>query len=224
MRRKPAATYHHGDLGRALVEAALATIDRAGVDALTLRELARQLGVSPGAPYRHFADKDALLAAVAADVTQRYQAEVAQAAAEAPPDALAQFRATGIAAVRFAVRSPAHFRVMCTQATHAIDPATADNHATLAAAQADGQLAPLPLDAILLAARCAIYGLSRLIVDDQLPGGPVTLAQADAMALAITDVLGHGLVPRLPGDPCTAPSAAPTDPAPGSARRGRPSR
>lgn len=58
--------YHHGDLARALTSAARRAIRRVGIEGLSLRDLARELGVSPNAPYRHFADKGALLAAVAA--------------------------------------------------------------------------------------------------------------------------------------------------------------
>jgi AcrR family transcriptional regulator len=58
--------YHHGDLANALVAAALAAVDAGGADAVSLRDLAQSLGVSRAAPYRHFADRDALLTAVAA--------------------------------------------------------------------------------------------------------------------------------------------------------------
>ncbi len=61
---KPA--YHHGDLKSALITAALAAVEQDGPDAVSLRDLAQSLGVSRAAPYRHFADRDALLAAVAA--------------------------------------------------------------------------------------------------------------------------------------------------------------
>lgn len=63
---KPAASYHHGDLRQTLIDAAAASIETHGVDALSLAALAKAAGVSQGAPYRHFADRQALLAAVAA--------------------------------------------------------------------------------------------------------------------------------------------------------------
>lgn len=204
VRRKASASYHHGDLERALVDAALLAIAEHGVERLTLRELARRLGVSPGAPYRHFADKDALVRAVAAEVGARYEAELARAMSEASPDALSQFRAAGIAAVRFAVQHPAHFRVAYLHGVDADDGRHAEraaaNRGALAAAQAAGEIAALPLDAILLTAECAIYGLSRMIVDGQLPGGAITPARADAMAVAVTEVLGCGFVPRAPAE------------------------
>lgn len=195
-RRKAPAAYHHGDLGRALVDEALAAIAEHGVEQLNLRDLARRLGVSPAAPYRHFADKGALVRAVAADIAARYAAELEQAAAAAPPDALSQFRASGVAAVRFAVRHPAHFRVAYDHGIVGDHGQVEAARASLAAAQARGEIAPLSLDDILLTARCTIYGLSRMIVDGQLGGAPITLARADAMATAVTEVLGCGLVPR----------------------------
>src|ERR1700730_569414 len=59
--------YHHGDLRAALVKAATAEIERGGYEALSMRELAASLDVSRAAPYRHFADRKALLAALAAE-------------------------------------------------------------------------------------------------------------------------------------------------------------
>src|SRR5215510_12243036 len=64
-RRKRAGQYHHGDLRRALIDEALRTIDTAGVEGLTLRRVGEALGVSRTALYRHFPDKEALIAAVA---------------------------------------------------------------------------------------------------------------------------------------------------------------
>jgi len=76
---KPA--YHHGDLKSALMTAALAAVEQGGPDAVSLRDLAQSLGVSRAAPYRHFADRDALLAAVAAkgfeELTLVYEAALA---------------------------------------------------------------------------------------------------------------------------------------------------
>ncbi|HEY2710504.1 MAG TPA: TetR/AcrR family transcriptional regulator [Caulobacteraceae bacterium] len=59
-------SYHHGDLKSALIAAALTAVDAGGAESVSLRDLAEQLGVSRAAPYRHFEDRDALLAAVAA--------------------------------------------------------------------------------------------------------------------------------------------------------------
>ena len=66
-RRKAADAYHHGDLRQALIAAALAEVERNGPEGVSLTALAKALGVSQPAPYRHFADREALLAAVAAE-------------------------------------------------------------------------------------------------------------------------------------------------------------
>src|SRR5262252_4702602 len=63
-RKKPKSQYHHGNLRAALIEGGLELIERKGIDALTLREIGKQLGVSRTAPYKHFKDKAALLSAI----------------------------------------------------------------------------------------------------------------------------------------------------------------
>ena len=70
--RKPLNAYHHGDLREALVRAALREAERGGPESISLKALARQLGVSQPAPYRHFADRDALLAAVTAEAFRQF--------------------------------------------------------------------------------------------------------------------------------------------------------
>ena len=72
--------YHHGDLRQALIDAAFAHVDREGPDSLSLAQLARTLKVSQPAPYRHFADRDALLAAVAEHGFREFTARLEQAA------------------------------------------------------------------------------------------------------------------------------------------------
>jgi AcrR family transcriptional regulator len=193
---KPPSRYHHGDLERALIDAAIAAIAEQGAERVNLRELARAVGVSPSAPYRHFADKDALMTAVARELASRYGELLARASAEASADTLAQFRATGVATVRFAARYPAHFRVACSGGLLATPSEDAATRVALQAAQAAGAVAPLPVDDLLLTAHCTIYGLARLIADGQLPGGRVTAERADSLANAVTEVLGFGLLPR----------------------------
>ena len=109
--RKPRRPYHHGNLRRALLDEALATIRAEGVEGVTLREIGARLGVSRTALYRHFADKRALLAAVATEGfrTLREQLVVAW---EEGGRGRAAFDAMGVAYVRFAVTNPSHYRVM----------------------------------------------------------------------------------------------------------------
>ncbi|PKV98553.1 TetR family transcriptional regulator [Nocardia fluminea] len=103
-------SYHHGDLPSALVRAAVELLEEDGAADLSLRAAARRAGVSTAAPYRHFADRDALLSAVAA-VGFRALAEqlVAASAEPSTPEDLATI---AVAYVRFALARPALFRVM----------------------------------------------------------------------------------------------------------------
>ena len=95
--RKP---YHHGDLRRALVDAAL-HLAAQGAE-VSVREAARRAGVSPGAPFRHFRSRDALMVAVAAEAQRRFRSEIEAALAAAPPDdPLAQVRSLGLGYLRW---------------------------------------------------------------------------------------------------------------------------
>lgn len=111
-RKSPARrrTYHHGNLRRSLLDEALVTIRAEGVGAVTLREIGARLGVSRTALYRHFADKRALLAAVATEGFRMLRHQLLEAWGEGRDPAA--FDAMGHAYVRFAVENPAHYRVM----------------------------------------------------------------------------------------------------------------
>jgi AcrR family transcriptional regulator len=109
--RKPPNRYHHGDLRRALLQAAVRTIQRQGVEGLTLRAVGDDLGVSRSALYRHFADKDALLAAVAGEGFRTLRLGLSEAW-EGGGKGRAGFDAMGMAYVRFALENPLHYRVM----------------------------------------------------------------------------------------------------------------
>jgi AcrR family transcriptional regulator len=74
--RKPPNTYHHGDLREALIRAALKEAEKSGPEAISIKALAKRLGVSQPAPYRHFADREALLAAAAAEAFRQFSAEM----------------------------------------------------------------------------------------------------------------------------------------------------
>jgi AcrR family transcriptional regulator len=109
--RKHADRYHHGDLSRAGLQEALRTIQKGGVGALTMRGVGEKLGVSRTALYRHFADKSALLAAVATEGFRTLRLRTHEAWT-AHGGGRAGFEAMGEAYVRFAVEHPAHYRVM----------------------------------------------------------------------------------------------------------------
>jgi AcrR family transcriptional regulator len=106
--RKP---YHHGNLREALLQAAIRLIREVGPLAFTLREVARRAGVSHNAPYRHFRNKEELIAAVATEGYQELTAAMVAAAKE-QSDALDRLKHAGLAYIRFALRRPEHFTVM----------------------------------------------------------------------------------------------------------------
>jgi len=106
-----ARPYHHGDLRRALVDAARRILEADGPTALSLRAVAREAGVSPAAPYHHFKDKAELLDAVAMEGWDALGEAMAEAKAKAGPDAIIVSE-LGVAYVCFARDNPALYRVM----------------------------------------------------------------------------------------------------------------
>lgn len=107
-----ARAYHHGNLRRALLDAALAaTIEHGSSRDVTLREAARRAGVSHNAPYRHFADREELLAALAEEGFAALD-QAMRAARAGIADREARFVATGLAYLRFAHEHPGHMAVM----------------------------------------------------------------------------------------------------------------
>ena len=167
---KPKTAYHHGDLRSALVEAGLAILAEGGDPAaLSLREAARRAGVSAMAPYRHFADKDTLLAAIATVGFERLGA--AQRKADAAASPTAALKAQGVAYVAFACANPALFRLMFGAGA----PAKADGLAEAASAsfrllaERVGTVVPAPetMDRAL-ANWSLVHGLAMLAVDGQL--------------------------------------------------------
>ncbi|MET3927676.1 WHG domain-containing protein [Devosia sp. 2618] len=105
----PNAPYHHGDLRRALLEAALLILERDGEEGLGLRDLARAVGVSPAAPYRHFDSRAALLEALAVTGFQRFTKAMEEVATSGAQDMLAMM---GKTYVLFALDNPGLFRLM----------------------------------------------------------------------------------------------------------------
>lgn len=105
------AKYHHGDLSSALLSEGMALIEEKGLASLSLRHLARRLGVSAMAPYRHYPDKEALLASIAADGFRQLKARLREAE-QFPTSRGSPLLQEGIAYVQFALDRPALFRLM----------------------------------------------------------------------------------------------------------------
>jgi AcrR family transcriptional regulator len=175
MRAKRKADYHHGDLRRALIDTAVKAIARHGVDSLSLRELATRAGVSPGAPYHHFASRGSLLSSIAEEGFARLEARLIAARDAAPDDASARLQALGLAYVTFAVSAPGYFRVMFHGDAKSSGPTEAGLRAfhllrdAILACQEAGRAPKGDLTALVVLAWSAVHGFATLWVDRALP-------------------------------------------------------
>jgi AcrR family transcriptional regulator len=175
MRAKRKADYHHGNLRRALIDAAVSAIAKHGVDALNLRQLAARSGVTPGAPYHHFTDRDELLAAIAEEGFGRLAAELIAGRDAAGAEASARLEALGRAYINFAISCPGYFRVMFHGDGKSSGPSAPGlrafhllRDAVLACQEAGTAPAGDP-SALVLTAWSAVHGFATLWVDGALP-------------------------------------------------------
>jgi AcrR family transcriptional regulator len=205
----PPKPYHHGDLRRVLIEAALGLVEQGGVESLSVREVARRAGVSPGAPFRHFESREALIAAVAGEAQRRFRAEIDAALAEAPAaDPLARFRCLGFAYLRWAMRNPTHFEIISSGRTFNHDRATelsrdnaeliGETERLLAEAFAAGQLRATDLKNVQIAGRALVYGFARMNIDGHFPRWGIAAADAERTGVAVVDLFIAGIA-REPG-------------------------
>lgn len=183
---RPKRTYHHGDLVAALLAEAGKVLEEEGLDALTLREVARRVGVSHNAPYRHFPDREALLAALAAEGFGQLAERQREAAAEKG------VRGMGEAYVQFALGQPQRFQLMFGGAVR-IDrhPRLADvatrTFDALSGALAGASPASRGAADASVAAWALVHGLAHLLKDGRI--SPAALAGRDR-AQYVRDVLG----------------------------------
>lgn len=185
-------------------------VEERGVDGLTLREVARRAGVSHNAPYHHFADKEAIVEALALEGYERLLAAELEAAGVSD-DVPGRIRALGRAYVGFALAHPARFSLMNRAELRRAGEVTEVHAAGMASegplfaaideGQADGSLATGDRDALALGAWAAVHGLAVLLVDGPLrelaPRGPAT----DTLTEHVLDVILDGLAARPRGRP-----------------------
>ena len=202
--RKPKGSYHHGNLRRALIDAALDLVEREGPAALSLREAARRAGVSTAAPYRHFPSREALLAAVAEEGF-RLLGEAIRRAIAVHDDPARRLGEAGIAYVLFAAAHRSLYNVM-------FGPELADRRAHPSLEAADGDTSRLLLGAIhdyqeagwmssrdptelQLSAWSSMHGLASLITS-----GHVRVAGSDPARIEeIARTVVRSLVPGFDG-------------------------
>jgi len=190
MRERP---YHHGNLRAALLAQAERTVRERGVQALSLRELARELGVSHGAPRRHFPDRQALLDALAEAGFARLGSELRRAVDGAGEDFPARLRATAAAYVHFATQDAALLELMfagkhqehSTHLDEAADRAFSVMLELIVQGQAEGVLEGGDPERVGLVLFATVQGIAALVT-----GGMIQAEQSHAL---LADAVAHFL-------------------------------
>ncbi len=186
-------SYHHGNLRNALLAQAEQTVRERGMQELSLRELARAVGVSHGAPRRHFADRQALLDALAEAGFARLGAELREAVDGAGDEFEARLRATAAAYIRFATRDAALLELMFagkhrqpSGALHeAADRAFSTLRAVIEQGQAEAALEPGEPERVGRVLFATIQGIAALV-----SAGMVAVEQLDEL---LADAIAHFL-------------------------------
>lgn len=184
--------YHHGNLRRTLLDAALALFVERGAFDFTLRELARAAGVTHNAPYRHFTGKADLLEALRAEGTAALAVAARAALAAAGDDPRRRVRALGDAYLRFALAEPHRFRLMLhnplgpAEAEAAIDPRPGTALGILRETLEDARKAgvarqDLSARELALAAWALVHGLASLVVERQIPADEARVRRYGAL-------------------------------------------
>jgi AcrR family transcriptional regulator len=194
-----ARPYHHGNLRSALLEQAERTVDERGAQALSLRELAREIGVSHAAPRRHFPDRQALLDALAQDGFERLGGELQRAVERAGTSFAARLHALAQAYIAFATRHAPLLELMfagkqragAERVQESADRAFAPSVAVIAEAQASGELRAGDPGRVAIVAFATLQGLAAMANGGMIEAAPVGDVVTDAI-----DQLLNGLRPR----------------------------
>jgi AcrR family transcriptional regulator len=175
----PEKTYHHGDLKNALIAAGIEILAQEGAHALSLRKVAQKAGVSHAAPYAHFADKQALIAAISTAGYQKVQARVERVLHEDGNDPVQLLVRTGWEYVQFALTEPEHFKITFSGVVEkekdypALVEAAQKSFGLLtqvvAKCQEAGVLRPGPTDLTAVSVWGAIHGFVTLSLEGQVP-------------------------------------------------------
>jgi AcrR family transcriptional regulator len=193
--------YHHGNLRETLLEQAVATLRTDGLDALSLRELARQAGVSHAAPRRHFADRQALLDALALHGFAQLGAELGAATETADPEDLAaQMRALARAYIEFASRDAVLLELMFSAKygerlelfEEAADAAFDPVHRAIARAQQAGLLPDGDPNRVALSHLATIQGIASLRRAGVVGADDVDGLIEDAVAMSLAGARAAG--------------------------------
>lgn len=195
------SSYHHGNLLEALLASAIALIEEKGVENLSVREVAKRAGVSPGAPFRHFDSKTALLTAVAEQAIGRLTKSVESEMKTCGEDPIAGLRAIGRGYLNWALANPTHFQVVSSRSLidfHGSPRLVAENEAIrtimidlIGQARENGSLREgVAADDLVFAARAFIYGVTRMWVDGHFQEWKIERPPAEAMNAALDMFMG----------------------------------
>jgi AcrR family transcriptional regulator len=174
----PVKKYHHGDLKNALIQAGVEVLSREGVGGLSLRKVAARAGVSHAAPYAHFADRQALVAAISAEGFHRLYERIDRAARENDHDPALRLARSAWAYVAFALDDPAHFKVMFSNVVEQ-QQAYPDFVATVQKnfqqlvtlveqSQQAGLLSPGPAETLAVSVWSLVHGFTLLYLENQI--------------------------------------------------------
>jgi AcrR family transcriptional regulator len=171
-------SYHHGDLKNALIQAGIEILSREGVNALSLRKVARKAGVSHAAPYAHFADKQALVAAISTEGYKKIYENVYNAVQRHQGEPLRQLVEAAWAYVEFALTDPDHFKITLSgvvekEKDYPAFVEVAQKSFSLVvelveAGQRAGILNEGPPDLVAVSVWSLVHGFAMLILEDQI--------------------------------------------------------
>jgi AcrR family transcriptional regulator len=192
--------YHHGNLRQALLQAAEIALEARGVTGISLRELSREVGVSHTSPRRHFADKQALLDALAQSGFQRFEVVLAEAAKKRARNFAARLTNLAENSVEFALKHPALW-VLMLEAKHrpgaprelldASDAAFSNGPALIKEGQAAGEIVPGDPVRLSLTLSAALQGLISISTEGKFKG-----VSLEALVPGIVKHILLGLRPR----------------------------
>jgi AcrR family transcriptional regulator len=196
----PARGYHHGNLRQALLEAALALAQQHGPERVSVREAARQIGVSPAAPYRHFPNRRSLMTALAEEAAERLRIEVRKSIGGRRAAPLQRLRLLGRGYLQWAMRHPSHFRIVSARDQIDLDGSIALRagigevraltEKVLTEAQQQGEVdSAHDASALALLSRATAYGLARMHLDGHLGQWGVAAGQEAAAMTGTLDLL-----------------------------------
>jgi len=202
--------YHHGDLRRALLDAALQLVEERGIPDFTLREVARKAGVSHNAPYNHFADKAEIVAALTIEGFQKLELAMRLAYEQTAGTPVERTLAISNVYLRFALENPAAFSLMfrpelrqsshdgreCDEAVKsAADAAVQVLLDGISASQQAGEFrAELSMDMLALALSSTMHGLTVMLLDGLLVEKKALSEEAEQLMTQVMHAVAQGLV------------------------------